>query len=232
MLVSGTGSGKTAAFLLPAMMRPEKQIVVICPLVSLTQDLQRRVDQLGLQNVLLISSSQFGTKDSIDSIHSLYHQGKLHLVVVDEVHSFVSSAGYRAFQEETLTMRAAPFPMLLLSATVPIEMEQKVKQMLKNQNLITIRGDPIRRNLVYEERRGEKRVDVVVEELRTLKEEERAIVYVRSKKEAEDVCSELNESKFLILFFYFFSSSFGCVFFFFPSLFLSFYSVLLILLVL
>ena len=129
-IILPTGTGKTLAFLVPALMKGSGVTVVITPLVALGEDLVRRCNDASLDSVLYRRESQrrakvvvvitetAGGDDFHQFITDLQMEGRLERVVWDEAHKLVTDKQYRLAITESnkLVLRV---PVMFLSATCP-----------------------------------------------------------------------------------------------------------------
>ena len=61
LAVLPTGAGKSFVFLLPAILRPDKWVVVVSPFLSLIDDMKKRADSLRLNNIIFCTYENLTT---------------------------------------------------------------------------------------------------------------------------------------------------------------------------
>ena len=159
LFVAPTGSGKTLLYFVPAAIQPEKTVVVIVPLKGLRLDLLHRATVLRLDvrdwssdgdcncSLLLVSaeaatSEKFGT-----TLRRLDANDKLSWLVFEEVHLFLTSA-FRAHLKTTLSLRTKTTPLLFVTATLPLHLEQELREATHSKPRV-IRLPTTRPNLSY-----------------------------------------------------------------------------------
>ncbi|KAL7330866.1 hypothetical protein PS15p_203148 [Mucor circinelloides] len=143
LCVLRTGGGKSLLFFLPAYLERERQLttVVVVPFVSLKKDLVQRANALNLSydtwhgehNTLRKVSLLFVAVENCSDIRlhnhlsKMYNENGLARIVYDEVHLSVSSADWRSAMLYIHSLRTMPVPVVLLSATIPLDMEKDLQ---------------------------------------------------------------------------------------------------------
>jgi hypothetical protein len=208
--VAGTGSGKSYAFLLPALCPDYKQAIVITPLVSLRTDLLQRC------RALAITASLFGDEafdetarlvlampehlkwlEFADLVTRLRSGGTLERVVLDEFHYIaLPDHEYRPALLYLRDVAKYGTPITLLSATVPVEDEAGVYEALGLVNVARFRESTVRGNLRYEVetmRQSEVGVEDIVAHVQAQRRVHRKIVvYLATTPLVEAVAAELD----------------------------------------
>jgi len=213
--IAPTGSGKTWVYLTAAQAMPTKTMIAIIPLKALRGDLELRLIALphvdsvtwtGQQpdhdpTLLLVSTEAVGSSTFRDYLARLHALRRLSWVVVDEVHLLLTERAYRPALGEVLALRRQSFPLLLLSASLPPVLEERLKEELSSQ-FVTLRVSCDRPNLTYQVHLVDNLQQVLTEtwheimnSLGDLDEEEennRLIVYVSRKADAEALVKVIN----------------------------------------
>lgn len=103
-------------------------------------------------SLLFVAAEHCSSVDLLANLQLLSDQGKLARIVVDEVHLAITWSDFRSSMYDVHRLRMqknSPVPLLLLSATVPIAMEEQLKVCFSS-NFVTFRSDStIRPNLKY-----------------------------------------------------------------------------------
>jgi len=173
LAVLPTGAGKSASFLVPAMMRRNhvrnQLTVVVYPLGPVYFDMQRRLQQspLGTQEwtvfrdnarnsfsrnetkLLLVRADQVHRSEFQNLIRDLVRNHWLARIVVDEAQLFVTSESFRRTLCQVpliLSNLAKNAQIILLSATVPKSMEQSLANAFARK-LTVIRTPTVRTNI-------------------------------------------------------------------------------------
>lgn len=205
MVISPTGSGKSLLMFLTHFLS-KKSIMILCPLISLKNDLMKRARNLHLNcsnlsleidlsvpQIILVSPEQINSSLYNKTVNSLYFEGNLARVFVDECHLIITET-YRECLKDFLTSRKVPIPVGFFSATMPPKLIEELKMEMMIDPLI-LRDTSRRKNIKYKIKRNENLQrcyeDVInsIEEKRAdLKEGEKILVYCLFTND----CDELN----------------------------------------
>ncbi|ESK91142.1 dna helicase, partial [Moniliophthora roreri MCA 2997] len=104
-----TGGGKSAAFFAGPKLFPSSLFVVVCPLVALTNDLQRRLTEYEIAGgrwgdpnlnihhaqIILVSAHQAGTDEFYQWLSCPAVKSKLKRIFIDEAHKIITDITYR-----------------------------------------------------------------------------------------------------------------------------------------
>ena len=219
--LASTGSGKTAAFLIPLINKisrdHDNKCVIIVPTRELALQIQDEFKSLsngsGLKSVLIIGGSSIKTQINILSrdpefviatpgrLKDLSNRGELNLgivnnVVLDEVDRML----YMGFIDDIryIVERLDPVRQsLFFSATMNAKSEQIANSLLKDPVKIEVEKQIAGQNVdqdVVRLQKGQSKYDVLLGLLK--KEElEKVLVFTSTKREADRLCGKLNDQK-------------------------------------
>ena len=131
--VMPTGGGKSMLFMLPAWLEPGGTTIVVVPLLSLRQDLQRRCQQLGIAcvawesrcppddaSIVLVTPESTEHPDFHSFVNRLRVQQRLDRIVVDECHVVLSDqTDFRPAMHRLGHLTQTRTQMVYLTATLP-----------------------------------------------------------------------------------------------------------------
>jgi len=164
--VMPTGGGKSLLFMLPAWMARGGTTVVIIPLVSLRDDLQRRCAELDIQCVawnnrqpadgasIVLITPESAVRDETFStfLNRKQFTGQLDRIVIDECHiALHDQYDFRKSMTQLGQLVRYRAPMLLLTATMPREDEERLCQRMyfPPSTVHWIRARTSRHNIAY-----------------------------------------------------------------------------------
>lgn len=165
LCVLPTGAGKTALFMIPALLEHGKTTVVVSPLFALVKDMERRMNAAGIccivwdatehhrgiadhVQIVLVSIEAASSHAFLSCCRIMEEQKQLARVVVDEAHLAITWSRFRPLMHDLVCLRQLQVPMMLLSATVPPSMEHAL-EVAFGTKLSVIREDTTRRNIKY-----------------------------------------------------------------------------------
>ncbi|KAJ7177469.1 hypothetical protein C8R43DRAFT_942737 [Mycena crocata] len=130
LLIAPTGFGKTLVYWLVAHHYRDRYVVVVCPNVALTNDQVVRARAHGLSTHEWTTANQtiaYGTSLVFVPVEFCVSvQARLILFVVDEAHKGVTDLDYRPVFGHLYTVVRWGVPVLLMSATVPLVMQERL----------------------------------------------------------------------------------------------------------
>lgn len=221
VVILPTGGGKSVVFMAPAWIEKELTTVVIVPFVALIEEMKVRCVELGLSCYIWKSSGTIlpqrmaqvvlvGVEGAVEPgfqqfLVRLEQAHKLARIVIDECHTILTQRNFRGVMRRlTATVRCVSVQVMLLTATLPVEMEQELQLILGCVRMKSVRKRGERLELKYRvlqlPKEGSSREDLDMEvanllrtRLSRFEENDRAIVYCLERKWAEEVAGFLNE---------------------------------------
>jgi superfamily II DNA or RNA helicase len=220
VVILPTGGGKSVVFMAPAWIEKELTTVVIVPFVALIEEMKVRCMERGLSCYIWKSSGTIlpqrmaqvvlvGVEGAVDSgfqqfLVRLEQAHKLARIVIDECHTILTQRNFRGVMRRlTATVRCVGVQVMLLTATLPLEMEQELQLILGCVRMKSVRKRGERLGLKYSvlqlPKEGSSREDLDMEvanllqaRLSGFEDDDRAIVYCLERKWAEEVTGFLN----------------------------------------
>lgn len=211
--VAGTGSGKSVAFLIPAVLRPDGVTIVIVPLLALQGDLVRRCRDAQIRCAVWSSRNArpdatlvFCTPENASLsrfntfVRQLVQFRQLDRVIYDECHVVLNSRDNFRYTILLVFRRLLELPVqqVWMTATLPPADEDDFFAYVNvSANITTIVREPTRRSTTaYAVERMVRpqdctdRLRLLVEEART--NEQRTIVFCPSVAQAQRYATELD----------------------------------------
>jgi hypothetical protein len=163
--ITGTGSGKTVTFLLPAFCSPASKTVVVVPFIALQQDIERRCQEAGIRcqvwdpfrpcdaALILVTPEAFGSGEFSHFLNILLDQHALDRIVLDECHTILDSS--YDFRPQLMgighKMLRYPVQLVFLTATLPLREEATFLGALqiRPETARIVRGLTSRPNISY-----------------------------------------------------------------------------------
>ncbi|NND64300.1 MAG: RecQ family ATP-dependent DNA helicase [Flavobacteriaceae bacterium] len=208
-----TGGGKSLCYQIPSMMQPGLCIVV-SPLVALMNDQVQNLKSKGIKALSLVGGISFDELTTLldnalygnykflylsperlqqELVQNAIRKMNVNLIAVDEAHC-ISQWGndFRpAYRNIQILMELQPFiPVLALTATATSEVLEDTIAQLNLKEAAVFKSSFARENLVYQVIKENDKVARIAQLLQ--QKPGSAIVYVRSRKNAESVASNLN----------------------------------------
>ena len=210
-IILPTGTGKTLAFLVPAMMKGSKVTVVITPLIALGEDLVRRCSDAGLDSVLYRQSSPRRAKVVVvvtetaggdefrQFIMDLQMEGRLERVVWDEAHKLATDKQYRLAIDDSNKL-ALRVPVMFISATCPPNFINQICESMVLPEPHVIRQEYIKPSFIYSVRVCDNLKREIKERLRRWIENRdvgsKMLVFCRTKGECNSWAREYGGRKY------------------------------------
>jgi ATP-dependent DNA helicase RecQ len=217
LMILPTGGGKSLVYQLPSMLKSGVS-VVISPLIALMQD---QVRSLQAQNIdaQMISSAQ--SKEEIASVvhllktkqlkflylsperlnsqwaYDLLKRLEINFFVIDEAHC-ISQWGHE-FRDDyralgNLKYNFANTPICAFTATSTNHVTQDIINQLRLQNPKLLKGKIFRKNIYISAERRISNGHAQLKNFLNRHKDESGIIYVSSRKKAEELSAHLNES--------------------------------------
>jgi ATP-dependent DNA helicase RecQ len=218
LVLMPTGGGKSVCFQIPAITLPGA-CVVVSPLISLMKDQVEGLREAGVRAAYLNSSIDAGTaqqvedaffKGQLDLLYvspekllsadfmPLLRSATINLFAIDEAHC-ISSWGHDFRPEYTqlrfLRREFPNIPIIALTATADKVTRRDIAQQLTLSHPAVFVASFDRPNISLEVRPGQKRVEQILDFLKTRRHQS-GIVYCLSRKGAEDLAARLSQRGF------------------------------------
>ncbi|KAH6874264.1 P-loop containing nucleoside triphosphate hydrolase protein, partial [Thelonectria olida] len=213
-----TGAGKSILFMLPAVMRETGTSIVVVPFVALMEDLVTRATAMGVDCIRFRSSLNAGREGvpraarlvvvSADIVSSaefssyadgLLCAGLLQRIFIDECHTVIMDIGYRAKLGELRSLHRYGCPVVLLTATLPVVLEDWFRGEMLAESAVIVRDRTTKLNCRYrieQVKPGRGAVEKhTVDIIRQLGEQmtgrQKGVIYCRSKGQCEAIAEEI-----------------------------------------
>jgi superfamily II DNA helicase RecQ len=204
--------------MLPAVMQDTGTSIVVVPFVALMDDLVTRATDMGVDCIRYRSSMNSGREgmpraarlivvsaDIVSSaefcgyVDGLSCTGLLQRIFVDECHTVIMDIGYRAKLGELVGLRRFGCPLVLLTATLPIVLEDWFRGEMLAKSAIVVRDRTVKLNCRYEVQQvkaGRNAIeDRTVEVIKQLDQDmtgcQKGVIYCRSKSQCEAIADEI-----------------------------------------
>ncbi|CAI6091003.1 unnamed protein product [Clonostachys chloroleuca] len=189
-------------------MPDEGTSVVIVPFDALKKDLIERARDLGI-DVMEFRPAHNTARECLPRaarmVAPTQYQwiastpGLLGLIFIDEAHTAITDSEYRAKLEQLKSMCRFECPVIMLTATLPVEFERWFRQQMLGQKALIIRDRTTRKNCRYEVEQVkpgagavEARVTELVREIgEGMMSGDKGVVYCRSKGQCNALAEEL-----------------------------------------
>jgi len=144
IIIQPTGFGKSLCFFLPCVINPHLFNVVIVPTTCLLHNLMHRAKRGGItcrewkqstgsysvsENIVFLSAELAGTSGFREFLN--INEKKIGGIFIDEVHLYKTWNNFRPKLEDIKLIREIEVPLILMSATVPVDMEKDLIQDFK-----------------------------------------------------------------------------------------------------
>ncbi|KAK3063160.1 hypothetical protein LTS18_002588, partial [Coniosporium uncinatum] len=193
VVVLGTGEGKSLLYQLPARLPGAGTTILVVPLVALKQDTIHALPGASCP-LLLVSLDQAVQTPFLTYLNQLDVSGKLARVVIDESHLVCTADSYRRRMREVKQLRMLHCQFVLLTATLPPEIEDTFEKALLLQRPLYVRSSTIRTELEYYVVKPPSPPRGISFELGGVRT--RALVYVRKRSQADVLAEALGYSTY------------------------------------
>lgn len=201
-----TGAGKSVLFMVPAVLREGGISIVVVPFLALMDDLVERAGTMGVDcirfratlssgrdglpraaRLVVVSADIVSTPEFSAYADGLLCTGLLRRIFIDECHTVITDIGYRARLGELSSLHRYGCPMILLTATLPVVLEDWFRKEMLVPSAITVRDRTVKPNCQYQVqqvRPGEvqkRTVELVGAITARMSGHEKGVVYCRSR---------------------------------------------------
>lgn len=166
VVVLPTGGGKTAVFMVPAMLPKAQVTVVVAPYAELKKQLVARCRDAGIDcehwpqarevyaQIVLVSAEAASSDNFLQWASELVSRKALDRIVVDECHvMFTAADEYRKKLRSLALLRQLGCPFVFLTGTLPPLQEREFEEAMHLRNPIYIRASCHRLNIEYSVKR-------------------------------------------------------------------------------
>jgi superfamily II DNA helicase RecQ len=172
ILVLPTGGGKSIFFMLPAAAENvglgSPTSIVIVPFIALADDLVARAQEFGIDCIrwrsqaeterdererdagLVVVSADVAVCEEFTSyVESIRIRGLLRRIFFDECHTIITDVNYRKRLGELAKLHCYGCPMVMLTATLPVCMEQWFRKTMLAEDASLMRAPAVKLNIRY-----------------------------------------------------------------------------------
>jgi len=215
--ILATGYGKSICYQLPFLIT-KKCVIVISPLISLMEDQYNKLKKLKIPVYCLNSNNSnksYDKNDILDGengiiymspeyfmtcghfINDLSEQNRIALVAVDESHCISTWGDFRPEYKQLDNIKKwTDAPVLALTATATPKMISDIEKTLKLDNPKLVMSSFYRSNLdisIIRKYNTDLDFKEIHELLNKLKDDDRAIIYCKTKNETDDFVTRLKK---------------------------------------
>lgn len=210
VVVLPTGGGKTLLFTAPACLDDPGMTIVVVPYRQLITETVQDARDVGIRCVewsnqitdpvtLIIVSADKLTHSFFDYVARMASRGLVRRVFVDECHLAVTAHHWRPKMMELAKIRTVEAPLVMLTATLPIWMENDLETtMSTSMSTAWIRASTSRRTTSYVVRTDvsdgrllDEAANVIRKRLARLRPKEKMVVFCREKKQCDALAKEI-----------------------------------------
>ena len=203
-----TGGGKSLLFTAPACLDRIGTTIVVVPFRALINDLVEKAKKTGIDSVewrpgevnpatiVFVSADLVDGTNLLGYAQQLFDSGRLRRIFIDECHLVFKENHWRAKLARLSCLRGVNCPMVLLTATLPPQMQFELERCMAIEFCRYIRADTIRlrtRYMVEECKPGklERRVIEICHSWIEASPTSKGVVYYRSRTQCETLADEL-----------------------------------------
>ncbi|KXJ85269.1 hypothetical protein Micbo1qcDRAFT_186716 [Microdochium bolleyi] len=218
IVVLPTGGGKSLLFMVPAARGVNGGVsIVVVPFVALIDDLVSRARSFGIDCVrwraaeeegreagslarvaglVVVSADQASNYEFCNYADALRSRNLLRRIFIDECHTIIMDIGYRERLGGLKGLYRYDCPVVLLTATLPVQLEGWFRQQMLAKDAEIIRARTTKRNIRY----GVTTVPGRDEVLRLVGEkngsgalegDQKGVVYCRSRRDSEKLAERI-----------------------------------------
>ncbi|KAK2684950.1 hypothetical protein QWA68_016472 [Fusarium oxysporum] len=213
-----TGARKSILFMLPAVMQLTGISIVVVPYVALMDDLVTQATAIGVDYIQYRTSISAGREEvpraarlvvvSANIVSSdqffgyadgLLCAGLLKRIFINKYHTVIMDISYRAKLGELIGLRRFGCPIVLLTATLPVVLEDWFRGEMLAKSAIVVRDRTVKLNCQYQVQQvklgkgalEERTVEVIRQLDREMTGRQKGVIYCRSKKQCEAIAEEI-----------------------------------------
>jgi superfamily II DNA helicase RecQ len=159
--ILGTNKGKSFSYLFTSSLITSKITIVILPLLGLKTSIWLRAKDFNIpisifeetstfSNLTLISIETIIKNDAfITSLMHLIQEDRIDRIIIDECHLLITSRSYRSIMFQLKKLLKFQVQFVFLSGTIPLYIEEALREEFLFDKLSIIRGITIRTNITY-----------------------------------------------------------------------------------
>ncbi|PCD21222.1 hypothetical protein FGRA07_11749 [Fusarium graminearum] len=213
-----TGAGKSILFMLPAVMQDTGTSIVVVPFVALMDDLVARATDMGVDciryrpsisagregmpraaRLIVVSADVVSSAEFRGYVDGLSCAGLLQRIFIDECHTAIMDISYRAKLGELVGLRRFGLPLVLLTATLPVVLEDWFRGEMLARSATVVRDRTVKLNCRYEVQQvkpgstavEDRTVQVTKQLDQDMTGHQKGIIYCRSKSQCEAMADEI-----------------------------------------
>jgi superfamily II DNA helicase RecQ len=210
VIVMRTAGGKSALFLVPAVLAEQKTVIVVVPYTALVDDLCSSAIAAGvdckrwnrdyadgeLHALVVVSADVAVDDDFLHYARGLELAGQLKAIFFDEGHVAFIDTSYRKKLRELWSLRYLDVPFVCLTATLPIKLEATLRERLCIPQATIFRRPTWRKTIRYRvvDTGTDSPVEAAFEYAESLQllPTQRGVIYVRSYKVGREIADALD----------------------------------------
>jgi len=215
--ISGTESGKSLLFLLPAFIEKNIINIIITPLVSLKYDIIEKCNKFNLNTVIFEYKNQlnfdanliFINIKSIKNINFINYINKLRAsntefrIFFDEIHLIITQSNFRYIIKYVSEINLFRVNLIFLTATFPDKIQELIELKIKIQFNKLIRNNVTKNNIKYQiielQRNQNEMIELknyIFTRLKEIDINDKIIIYVTTTNLCDYIAKELNYLKY------------------------------------
>lgn len=208
VVVMPTGGGKSLLFTAPACLDDAGTTIVVVPFRALINDLVDKAEKAGIDSIewrpgevnpatlVFVSADFVDASGLIGYAERLLDSGRLRRIFIDECHLIFKDSHWRAKLAALSRLRGINCLLVLLTATLPPQMQRELEYCMGMELCRYIRADTTRlrtRYLVEECKLGklEERAIEICASWKGAHRSSKGVVYCRSKAQCETLADQL-----------------------------------------